>query len=325
MGGMAPATTHTQSTHLQINPDLPVLWEDPTTIRVGFEHAVARVEAASPAAQTLIAYLIRGVARDELARQNPRVAGRILEALSPVLIEQREFEEHPVPLPKLRKAPHNPAASLHPSDARAADGPQRAHAHRLSRSRRGGGVLARIYDDGRELPAFQSALEIHGQLSFARGSTQPSLAIEVLRFLEPLGRTSRWLSSGTAHLIVRLTDAAARIGPLVSPHGAPCHGCETLQLTDEDPALPALASQLYGTLPNSETASVGLIAGGIAGHFVHAWQNGESWVHDHQAVLPVTQGLASAMPVLARVRTHPECGCSVIGAAQPQRQSATAA
>lgn len=296
----------------QIDPDLPIVWEDPTTLRVGFDRARARLRAQSPAAQRVVAKLIAGASSEELAEGPTGVTAAVLAALKPALVQRtppprlsdgsppRRPAERPLRPAPLRPAPQQPLTE-HP--------PLRA-------------VLARISDDGREVPWLRSALEANHACSFVRGRS-PELAIEVLRFLEPLGRTRRWLGAGIPHLLVRFTDDAARIGPLVAPEGAPCHGCETLAITDRDPALPAIAAQLYGGVPSSETPEVGVLVGAIAAHFVQSWRRNAAWVHDHQLSLRVARGTVDAVPQLTRIATHPECGCSISSRPRPPPRTAT--
>lgn len=297
----------------QIDPDLPIVWEDPTTLRVGFDRARARLRAPSPAAQRVVAKLIAGASSEELAAGPTGVTAAVLAALEPALV-QRTPQPGPAhePPPRracdvgLRRAPLLPAPQRPPLD----QPPLRS-------------VRVRIGDDGRELPWLRAALTANQACSFVRGRA-PELAIEVLRFLEPLGRTRRWLGAGIPHLVIRFTDDAARIGPLVAADGSPCHGCETLAVTDRDPALPAIAAQLYGGVPSSETPEVGLLVGAVAAHFVQSWRRNATWVHDHQLALRVARGTVSGFPKLTRIAPHPECGCSISSRPRPPPRTATA-
>lgn len=323
---MPPTLTLTQ-----IAPDHPVVWENETTIRVGFDRAIARVAASSPASQVVIAKLIRGATRAELAESGSRVVDRVLAELSPALrynavtqggarhrLAEAVGHQYPgaaeiAPAAMLRGAPRLPVS---PALQGAAD----ARARTAGASR----LTARLSDDGREVPGLRAALEGPGACDLRRSTARPDLVIEVHRFLEPLGRTARWLRAGVPHLMLRFTDDAARIGPIVAPDGAPCHGCEGLHLTDADPALPAIASQLYGTVPSSETPEVAQLSGAVAVHFLSAWRRRERWVHDRQLELPVAGGALSAFPKLTRIRTHAECGCAISARPRPPPRIETA-
>lgn len=341
-------------TAIQIDPALPVVWEDETTLRVGFDRPVARVSAPSPAAQRVVAWLIRGASADELARECARVTERVLAALKPALVTRaarspsttgmtpalsphapphtpphtppptalNQSPRAPVPAQsRPAAAPPNPEVAAPPKPAvaappnpTAAAAPNPAGPAARARSRRA--VRTRISDDGRELPWLRAALEATRMCVFPRGAA-PELAIEVLRFLEPLGRTRRWLGVGVPHLLIRFTDEAARVGPLVGPSGGPCHGCETLLLTDRDPALPAIAAQLYGGVPSSETPEVAVLVAAIAAQYVQAWRRREPWPHTQQATVPVLRGTVSGLPTVAEIATHPECGCAISSEPRP--------
>ena len=321
---MTPPDTLTQ-----INPRYPVLWETPETIRVGFDRPLARVRAVSAAAQRLISELIRGARAAELGAHSSRLRDGMLSALAPALVT---VPSTPPPLgpappasapPPLRAAPRSPR----PVTGHAAPGVRERAGQRgvpaalpaapglpEYPARRPAAVATRWNDDGHPVAALRDALGSAGLCEFVRGQRRPELAVEVVRFLEPLGRTSRWLSAGIPVLLVRFGDDAARVGPLVSASGAPCHACETLYLTDADPALPALAAQLYGARPASETTAVAGAVGQAAAHFIRAWQRNESWVHSRQLSFPIAGGELGGLPSLSLIRTHPACGCSVTAA-----------
>lgn len=328
---------------LQIDPDYPIVWENTTTIRVGFERTIARVDAASAAVQSVIAKLIRGASAVELETGANPLTEAAVAALQPALVSERtgSAQDDPphaatppapaaTPPSQLRRAPLGPAS---PQLKRAA----RTTARSLAQSSADAlaatdgivvpqpSVRTRVSDDGREVPGLRNALAASRVCTFERAAGPPDLAIEVLRYLEPLGRTSRWLGVGVPHLLIRFTDATAKVGPLVAADGAPCHGCETLHLTDTDPALPGIAAQLYGAIPSTETPEVGLLVGAAAAYFVQAWRRDEAWVHDHQLSISVTHGRLDAIPSVAHIRTHPACGCALSDGSRPPPRTATVA
>lgn len=312
----------------QLTPDRPLVWETPTTLRVGFDRVVARVEAASPQTQRVIAMLVHGATAEELARHDPGEAQRVLDALRPALVarerlvgpvaDQLPAEADGGPPTRLSAAPHAPVspALRHASMELAYSARSVATRQRLRTA---------IYDDGRALPGLRQALEANRLCSCERSGDEPELAIEVLRYLEPLGRSSRWLRAGVPHLLIRFTDDAARVGPLVSASGAPCHGCEALHLTDQDPALPAISAQLYGWVPGSEAPETMPFVGAAAAHYIACWRRGARWVHKRQLILPVEHGALAALPSFTTLTTHPECGCAIRSAPRPPPRTATVA
>lgn len=307
------------ATTSQLDPSKPLVWESPTTLRVGFERAIARVAAPSAAEQRVIALLLRGATEAELASCDPLATAGVLAALQPALVAAAPTElaaareRRASPPRPLRRAPLNPAP------------PALRHAGPVQASGASRSLRVLVNDDGRELPHLRAALEAERLCTFERDEAPPDLAIEVLRYIEPLGRTSRWLSADLPALLIRFTDDAARVGPIVRPDGRPCHGCETLHLTDDDPAIPAIAAQLYGTAPSAETATVALSVGVIAAHLVSSWRRGETWVHDRQIALRVAGGRPAALPTSTRITPHEACGCAIRAEPPPPQRSATAA
>lgn len=280
---------------VQIDPDRALVWEDSETLRVGFDAPIARVVAPSTSAQRVIERLIKGVSEDELECEDEPAAAA-LAALEPALVRS----------PPRQREPDELEATLETRMPMAA-------AHRVATGR----VRAYISDDGREVPSLRAALETSGLCRIERGAAPPELAVQVIRFLEPLGRTRRWLGDGIPHLIVRFTDDSARVGPLVSGDGAPCHSCEAFHLVDADPALPAMSAQLYGRVPSSESPQTSILVSAVAAHIVAAWLRGETWVHRRQLVFPVAHGAVTGLPMVQEIKQHPECGCAIQAESRP--------
>lgn len=266
---------------VRLDPSHALCWESDSVLRVGFERPLARVEPASPGAQRLIRRLIDGVSESELAEisrgvdQQGAELRRLLGCLEPALVRT---------------------------------GPSRANSavERVSRS----AIRAVLSDDGREIPGLRAALEADWLCRFEHSAAVPELAVQILRFLEPLERTRGWLGDGVPHLLIRFTDDAALIGPLVSVRGSPCHTCEVLGLVDADPALPRLAAQLYGRVPGAESPPVARLVGAIAANYVSEWRASAEWVHDTQVRVPAVGGRIAGFPALHRIAPHPECGCT---------------
>ncbi len=288
---------------VQIDPGRALCWEQDETIRIGFDLGHVRVASPSPEVQRVFQTLVRGMSEDDfLALTRHPGSGSddirdLVNTLKPVLVRRTPG-----------RAGSHPTRSSHPSAVRTV-----------------------LHDDGRELPGLRAALEANWLCNIERSSAPPELAVQVLRFLEPLERTRRWLGAGIPHLIIRLTDDAIRVGPLVSPDGGPCHSCEVMHLIDADAALPKLAVQLLGRTPGSESASNGQLVGAIAAQVVRAWKNGAQWVHSSQIVLPISKRQISGLATKHTVVPHPECGCSlgahseaeIAGDAEDQRSSPT--
>lgn len=269
-------------THVLIDPNLPLCWEDQVTLRVGFEEAYARLHDPSPGAQRLLFALLRGIDPDHVAQAARTVglpeheARSIMSALAPALVTptQLAMPADSVPTPTLNIA---------------------------------------VCDDGREVPGLIPALAGTGlcQLNYEFARQQPDLVIYVERFLEPLERAQHWLMAGISHLLVRFTDTAVHVGPLVVAPGAPCHACITLELVARDRAYPVLAAQLARVTPRSETAAVAGVAVGFAGTLIRDWLAGHALAHSTRVVIPTNQGRMSGPPRFETVTAMPECACTL--------------
>ncbi|MBL3698327.1 hypothetical protein [Leucobacter luti] len=287
-GGTAPATTPT----LRIRPELPLSWEDPDTIRIGFDRAVARVARPSAAQQRLLGRLRLGLPAGQLHAQSrevgatPREARELLAAI---------------------------ASALQPGLAPGFDltlggaGGDGAVAGRRP-------VRVALSSGGRQVPGFAQLLADSRVCVLDRDA--PQLVVYVERFLEPLERAQAWLMLDLPHLRVRFTDTQLSVGPLVVPPGAPCHTCATLHLVDRDPALPVIAAQLVGTVPASETRLVGMCAASTVATIIAAWARGDPAAQRTRLTFPVAHGRIRGGPVSETIAAHPECACGELAAAE---------
>lgn len=265
----------------RIDPDLPLCWEDADTVRIGFERAQARVRRPSAGAQRLIGTLCSGVPSDGIAHEARRVGAtpeetrQVLDALEPALL--REEASRGVPR---RPAPRRP-------------------------------LRAALSDDGRDAPGLRRALGGSGlfALDTAISAESSELVFHVERYLEPLERAQRWLAAGVPHLLIRYTDRCVQIGPLITGSRGPCHSCLSLAIVAGDAAVPALAAQLYGKSPQSETSAVAEMAAAFALRFVRQWLAGDVAAHRTRTAISVSRGRISGDPRTETVTPHPGCGC----------------
>lgn len=263
--------------HFKIDPNLPLCWEDPETLRVGFEQPHARLHDPSPGVQRLLYALLRGIDEDRIAESasaagiTTREAKTVIEALAPALV------------------PPSP--------------PQAATA----------GLRVAISDDGRAVSGLAEAIAATElcDLGYDYERELPDLVLYVERFLEPLDRAQRWLIAGVPQLLVRFTDTAVYIGPIVEPPGAPCHMCVTLEFIARDTAYPVLAAQLTAVRPKSETRLTTGIVASIAGAFMSGWVTGAEHVRTTRVVIPTTPALLAVTPRTETIEAHPECACSL--------------
>lgn len=281
---MCPQTAGMSSTITRLHPDLPVCWEDPDTLRLGFERARARVPSPTAGAQRFIGLLAAGVALEALPREAERAGITVFEARR--LLDQLA------------------AALLHePAGADGEPGVARAAA-----------VPTVLCDDGREPPGLRAALQATELWHLDhphRAGPAARFAVHVERYLEPLERAQRWLLRGLPHLLIRFTDGAVHVGPIVSAVGAPCHTCLTLTILERDPAYPAIAAQLAGRTPASESPAGVHMAAAYAALLMRRWLAGDATAHTTRVWIPVRAGSVTDVPSLGRVAPHPECACTL--------------
>lgn len=275
---------------LRLRPDLPVCWENPDTLRVGFERAHARIVSPSAGQQRVLSALRTGFTAADLPQVARRAGATLQEARALLAAVERACLQR--------------AESANPLTAAPRPAPP---------------PLLFLDDAGKSVPGFAGALA-HGVGSAVEWSawapgahrsagTAPALVVFVERFLEPLERAQRWLIEGVPHLLVRLTDTRASVGPIVAPPGAPCHACVTLAVLEADPGASVLAAQLVESTPASETAAVGVLAAALATQFVEAWLTGEPRVHRTRVSYEVEAGHPRGTLTEHELSAHPECGC----------------
>lgn len=286
---------------LRIDPALPVGWEDPDTLRVGFERADARFTRPSAGVQRLLVAFRTGLPLAETSRRLRAYGAtaaewrRLVETLAPVLVESPDAR----------------------TEARPRGRPTLAI---LGGGRTGGALLEAAQGAGfLALPAdVLSDADLRSLSDDALG-----ILVVVERFLQPAPHRRLLLADRMPQLLVRFTDRSLRVGPLAPARGSPCPGCATRHEIDADPALPVLAAQLLGRVPATETSAVAAAASALAVAAIERWVAGCRALSRAQLRIPVTEGLPGLVPELHRVRPHPSCPCA--GAVQPDARPHAAA
>lgn len=276
----------------RIDPALPVCWESPDTLRLGFDRAEARVVQPSAATQRLLSMLRRGVPLRSLTRAagiagaTPAERRLLVEQLAPVLITDTWSPDA--------------GAQAPPTGTRAA--PRVAA---IGGGAAAGGLLnAAVRAGCAPTPPPDRA-------SDDAALAHTDLAIVIERFLGAPTELHRVQVAGVPHLVVRFTDRSVRVGPVLTADGPVCHSCLTMHAVAADPALPALATQLLGHTPAAETAAVIEAAGALAAGMLQHWWNDDAWVLTTQLRLAVTDGLPAPVPERVSVERHEECGCAL--------------
>src|SRR5690606_14921394 len=78
---------------------------------------------------------------------------------------------------------------------------------------------------------------------------RPALAVLVADWVLAPDAAATGLRRDVAHLPVVASDRSVVVGPFVDPGRGPCVHCLQLAHRDDDPAWPAIASQLWGSTP----------------------------------------------------------------------------
>lgn len=194
---------------LTLDPRYPVVWRTPTSLQIGAEQPIARIESISTAVEHLLGAVMAGISRAELDDLAARVGAgpaevrSFLDGIAPALLPPERRRE--------------PPAWIVDGVGKTADG-IRSLLHRVG------------------LPdAAESEVR-----------RRPDIAVIVSTHVIDPRRYVRWLSSDIPHLAVVYTDVGVELGPLVEPGAGPCLHCLALERTEADAAWPAMASQLLG-------------------------------------------------------------------------------
>lgn len=181
----------------------------------------------------------------------------------------------------------------------------------------------RVVGRGATAEAVATAIDARG---FRLSTGECELAVLVANFVVAPGVHAYWLRRDIPHLPVVVGDSTIEIGPVVEPGRSPCVRCASLDRRDADPAWPALAAQLDGTVSAVDIPAVAGEVAAIVARLVSArLREGPTETHRVDE-LELDSGELSSR----EVEPHPECGCVELmhrfgGAtiAEGRRESAT--
>jgi len=101
-----------------------------------------------------------------------------------------------------------------------------------------------VSGEGELVDELRRVLDAEGALA-APNESAPDLAVIVASWVISPEDHGSWLRRDIPHLPVVLADGGVTVGPLVEPGSGPCLYCVQLTRTDDDPAWPAIATQLW--------------------------------------------------------------------------------
>lgn len=265
----------------RLDPTRPLLWRTPHSLQIGVDDAVV-LDSVWTGAEQIVAALRVGFPAP--------VEERLATAFS---IPEAEFERVMTALDPVIERDEQPSTIL----ARVT--PKRVVID-------GDGPLAdRLY----ELLRDQAAVQLLPAKEVSDGGRPVDLAVLCGDFVLPPSRYARWLRDDVAHLPIVLGDRSIRVGPFVTPGDGPCLHCLDLHRTDEDPAWPAVASQLLGLRSPLDTALLSTETAARAVRLVLRRIAAE------RAVLAGTQLVVDAATGGIRrrvVREHSRCACRAL-------------
>lgn len=247
---------------LRLDPAIPLVWRSPFGIQLGIDPPIARVDDLTPTQEKMLAALVAGISDSGLlmlGSGHDDERERLVSALAPALVA-----------PRSTATPFVVALS--------GVGPLvTAIADVLARD----GVTVLISRDARQL-----------------ADRVVDLAIVVGSFVVAPDQHAVWLRRDVAHLGVVVAEGSITVGPLVIPGQGPCLHCLELHRRDDDPAWPAIATQLLGRVGGVPPAIVTL-----------------------EAVVSVARMIVGSPGISVRVdaitgqrrerawHPHPHCGC----------------
>lgn len=254
---------------LTLDPRYPVVWRTPTSLQIGAEQPIARLDTISPAVEHLLGAVMAGISRTELDDLAERVGAgpgevrSFLDGIAPALLPRERRRETP----------------------------------------------AWIVDGvGKTADGIRSLLRQAGlpDASDSDVRRRPDIAVLVSAHVIDPRRYVGWLSSDIPHLAVVYTDVGVELGPLVEPGAGPCLHCLALERTDADPAWPAMASQLLGRPSLAEREPlVSEVSARVARIVTARLDDG---VNDLVSSSLRIDGYRVTGHLIAH-RPHPECGC----------------
>jgi hypothetical protein len=225
-----PEPRHPVRMVLKVGAGVPLVWRSPSSLQFGVDVPLVVLDDVDEGTDRLVAALVSGISStgfDMMARSvgmPAESAAELLARLAPVLEGEAVGE-----------AVAEPATM--PRVAVSGDGP--------------------LADEVRRM------LDAEGVLAESDLSA-PDLAVVVAGWVISPEDHGSWLRRDIPHLPVVIGDGGVTVGPLVEPGNGPCLYCVQLTRTDDDPAWPAIATQLW----NRPTPAMSRVAGAEAAAFI---------------------------------------------------------
>ena len=124
-----------------------------------------------------------------------------------------------------------------------------------------------------------------------------------------------WTRAGTPHLLVRLTEGRAVVGPFVQPGSTACLRCLDAHCTDADPAWPLLVRQYSAASARDRADGAPEPVDPLLASLALAWAARDLASYVDGGRPSTWSATVTVHPQLSRIETrswlrHPACGCS---------------
>ncbi|CAN5420952.1 cyclodehydratase [soil metagenome] len=263
------AGVHPDGVILKLDPRWPLTWRTPTSVQIGVDPIRVLLDGVTTTDERMLAALAVGISRPGLELIGRGDTQPFLDQLEPVLLTTT-------------------TAALPPTVA--------------------------ITGVGTFVLQLASALGHHGVevliAAHAEDFSQstPDLAVAVGHYVVHPELRGYWLRRDVPHLPVVFADSAVTIGPLIEPGRGPCLVCVELHRRDDDPAWPAVATQLMGRRGSFDHAVLVSEAVGAVGRAVLA----RLGAGDASGGASVRIDAATGARQSRQWEQHPECGCAAV-------------
>lgn len=207
---------------LRLDPRRPLVWRTPHSMQIGIDPVIATLEHVDDRDAHLIAALSAGITRSGLAviAERAAVAPQRVDALLAELAACLVIA--PTPEPMVSRGRIAVVGTV-PAAAKVAG--------LLAES--GHPVITTARSDGMRTRGIAAAVLVSHHV------------------IDPIEHLS-WLRRDIPHLPVVIGERAATVGPLVEPGATACLACVEQQRTDADAAWPAIGSQLWGRITQTD-------------------------------------------------------------------------
>lgn len=164
-------------------------------------------------------------------------------------------------------------------------------------------------------PVAETLTALLGRAGIGCGAGRPAVAVLVAVGEPAREETDGWMREGTPHLLLRLTEGRAVVGPFVRPGETACLRCIDAHHTDLDPSWPLLVAQYASAVTREREDTVPEPVDGVLATLAAAWTAREVVSHAEGREPATTSVTIRLDPHLTALETqtwprHPACGCA---------------